>query len=157
MEILKKLAEKVKGLTVNDLIHELSESPEFTDLIIKLNTVNQLYDKGIDSRGRSLGDYAANTIEGTKLYKGKKEKGQRFDHITLNDTGDFYESFKINLDSNSDFSIEADTIKDSIEGTIDLLDAYGEDILGLTDESLKTLREKALEILIPYIKNVLLQ
>jgi hypothetical protein len=61
------------------------------------------------------------------------------------------------LDSNSDFSIEADTIKDSIDGTIDLLDAYGEDILGLTDESLKILREKALEILIPYIKNVLLQ
>lgn len=153
MEILKKLAEKVKALTVNDLIHELSESPEFNDLIIELNTRSQLYERGIDSRGRSLGDYAANTIEGTKFYKGKKEKGQRFDHITLNDTGEFYESFKVTIDTGFDIIIDADTIKD----TIDLLDAYGEDILGLTEESLKTLREKALEILIPYIKNVLLQ
>lgn len=151
MEALKNLALRVKNLSVLDLVHELSETPEFTDLIIDLNTKNQLYDKGIDSEGRSLGDYSANTIEGTTQYEGKKQKGQRYDHITLNDTGAFYESFKVFLDSNSDFEITADTLKD----TTDLIEEYGENILGLTEESLGILREKAKEIIINYLRGIL--
>jgi hypothetical protein len=151
MEALKNLALRIKNLSVLDLVHELSETPEFTDLIIDLNTKNQLYDKGIDSEGRSLGDYSANTIEGTNQYQGKKQKGQRYDHITLNDTGAFYESFKVFLDSNSDFEITADTLKD----TTDLIEEYGENILGLTDESLGILREKAKEIIINYLRGIL--
>jgi hypothetical protein len=151
MEALKNLALRVKNLSVLDLVHELSETPEFTDLIIDLNTKNQLYDKGIDSEGRSLGDYSANTIEGPNQYQGKKQKGQRYDHITLNDTGAFYESFKVFLDSNSDFEITADTLKD----TTDLIEEYGENILGLTEESLGILREKAKEIIINYLRGIL--
>jgi predicted transcriptional regulator len=145
MKKLVALANKVKQLSVNDLIHELSENNSFTDFIIELNTKKQLYDKGVDSNDKTLGEYSSKT-------KGiKQQKGERFDHITLLDTGKFYESFKVYLNSQSDFIISADTVKD----TSDLITDYGKDILGLNLESLSLLRERAIDILIPYVRKTL--
>jgi len=147
MKALTNLALRVKSLSVNDLVDELGEHPEFIDLIIELNTKKQLYDRGINSKGESIGDYSLYT----KAIK--DEKGQIFDHVTLNDTGKFYESFKVYINSQKDFVITADTIKD----TSDLIVDWGREILGLTDESLNVLRESAKNILIPYVKSVILQ
>jgi hypothetical protein len=147
MKALSNLALRVKNLSVNDLVDELGEYPEFIDLIIELNTKNQLYDKGVDAIGDSIGSYSAKT----KAIK--DEKGQISDHVTLNDTGKFYESFKVYINSQKDFVISADTIKDAD----DLIFKYGKDILGLNEDSLTILRESAKKILIPYVKSVLLQ
>lgn len=147
MKALTKLALRVKNLSINDLVNELGEHTEFIDLIIELNTKNQLYDRGINSKGESIGDYSLYT----KAIK--DDKGQITDHITLNDTGKFYESFKVYINSQKDFVITADAIKD----TSDLIVDWGREILGLTDESLNVLRESAKNILIPYVKSVLLQ
>jgi len=147
MKALTNLALRIKSLSVNDLVDELGEHPEFIDLIIELNTKKQLYDRGINSKGESIGDYSLYT----KAIK--DEKGQIFDHVTLNDTGKFYESFKVYVNSQKDFVITADTIKD----TSDLIVDWGREILGLTDESLNVLRESAKNILIPYVKSVILQ
>lgn len=147
MKALTNLALRVKSLSVNDLVDELGEHPEFIDLIIELNTKKQLYDRGINSKGESIGDYSLYT----KAIK--DEKGQIFDHVTLNDTGKFYESFKVYINSQKDFVITADTIKD----TSDLIVDWGREILGLTDESLNVLRESAKNILITYVKSVILQ
>lgn len=146
MTKLQRIAQNVKKLSVNDLLHELSETPVFTDYIIELNTKNQLYDKGVNAKGESLGEYSLYT---RAL---KQERGQINDHVTLNDTGDFYNSFSVYLNG-SNFIITANTIKD----TSDLIADWGRDILGLNEESLKLLREKALQILIPYAKKLLLQ
>ncbi len=155
MNPLVKLANNVKSLNTDDLIRVLSEDRSFTDLIIELNTRKQLFDKGIDSTGRLLsdigGDYSPNTIEGTNQYKGKKEKGLPYDHITLFDTGDFYSSFKVYY-NNGNLTISADTIKD----TTNLITEWGSNILGLTEESLSILREKALTIILPYVRKKLL-
>ena len=62
----------------------------------------ELHEKGIDSLGVSLGNYAATTIEGTAQFAGRAERGLRFDHITLFDTGDFYKSFKVIVRNNND-------------------------------------------------------
>lgn len=128
----------------------LSQDRSFTDYIIELNTQSQLFDKGIDSTGRSLEDigdgYSPYTIEI------KKSKGQPTDRVTLKDTGDFYQSFRVYLDSRSDLVITADTIKD----TTDLLREWGKDIIGLTQDSLELLVLRAKLILIPYVKNKLL-
>jgi len=87
MKVLANLANRIKSLNVLDMIHELSEHTEFTDYIIELNTRNQLFDKGVNSKGESIGDYSANT-------KGiKQANGAIYDHVTLLDTGKFYESF----------------------------------------------------------------
>lgn len=131
----------------------LSQDRSFTDFIIELNTKNQLFDKGIDSTGRQLsdigGEYSLVTMQ-LAAKKGKPKKSRT--HINLNDTNEFYQSFKVYLDSQSDFKITADTIKD----TTDLLSDWGKDILGLTEDSLTMLRLKAKLILIPYVKRVIL-
>ena len=93
--------------------------------IIYLNTIEQLFEKGIDSEGLTLEPFYS---QSTILYK--KKKGQRFDHVTLKDTGVFYKSFAIFV-SDDYFLIDADPDK----GDNDLLDIYGEDVLGLTEES----------------------
>lgn len=136
------MANRLKSITVNELLILLSQSNEFTDLIIELNTRKQLYDKGIDSTGANIGSYSAKT---------KQIKSGITDHVTLLDTGDFYKSFRVFYQSGN-FIISADTIKD----TDDLIFKYGEDILGLTENSLSELRDKAKEIIIPYVKKKLL-
>lgn len=149
MRALVALANRIKQLKTSELLKILSENKQFTDLIIELNTRKQLFEMGVNSDGISLenigGGYSGKTIE----YK--KEKGQRYDHVTLNDTGDFYNSFKVFLDS-SGFVISADVVKD----TTNLITEWGEKILGLTHESLSILREKAKEILIPYVRKKIL-
>lgn len=145
MRTLESLANRVKSLNINDMIHELSENTEFMDYIIELNTKNQLYDKGVNSLNVSIGDYSPKT-------KGiKQEQGQPFDRVTLNDTGAFYESF-ITYFNGKDIVISANVIKD----TSDLISDWGKEILGLNEDSLTLLRLKAKLILIPYIKKILL-
>jgi hypothetical protein len=146
MKALVKIANQIKSLSVLDMIHELSEHPEFTDYIIELNTKNQLYDKGVDSLGDRIGSYSAKTKQI------KAEKGQITDHVTLLDTGAFYESFKVFL-RGSDLVVSANTIKD----TGDLIEKYGKEILGLNEDSLVLLRLRAKLILIPYIKGIILK
>jgi len=126
------------------MLHELSEHVEFTDYIIELNTKNQLYDKGIDAKGERIGSYSPKT----KAIK--NANGEISDHVTLLDTGKFYESFRVFLQG-SDLIISAETIKD----TDDLIFKYGQDILGLNEDSLEKLRLKAKLILIPYVKSII--
>lgn len=131
-------------LDERNLIKTLFEDQSFRKLIIDLNTHEQLYEKGIDSKGRSLGEYSIATIEGTKNFLGKKQKGQRYDHITLNDTGEFYNSFRVQLNY-SDASIQITANGD--KGDANLFQQFGVDILGLTEDSMSVLVNAAIPIL----------
>ena len=146
MKAIANLAQRVKSLSIDDMLHELSEHVEFTDYIIELNTKSQLYDKGIDAKGERIGSYSPKT----KAIK--DANGEISDHVTLLDTGKFYESFRVFLQG-SDLIISADTIKD----TDDLIFKYGQDILGLNEDSLEKLRLKAKLILITYVKGIILR
>lgn len=106
----------------------LKSSTSLQQDILDLNRQDQLYDQGIAADGKFLGDYSAVTIEGTSTFQGKKQKGQRYDHITLNDTGAFYESFKLDIEAQQSI-ITADTQKPDVD-----LMTYG-NILGLTPQS----------------------
>ena len=141
-----RLLDNIIALDENQIINEILSDKGVQEFIIDLNTQGQLFEKGIDSLGVSLGDYAPTTIEGTVNFEGKKEKGQRFDHITLNDTGEFYRSFKIVL-SDKSFRIVADGQKDDVN----LLDEF-RDILGLTDENLQLVIDAIRKKIIPIIK-----
>lgn len=135
----------------------LSQDRSFTDYIIELNTQSQLFDKGIDSTGRRLsdigGEYSQVTMDLSRQ-NGRPKKGKG--DINLHDEGDFYKSWRVFLDNNSDLKIEADSLKTSWDGTIDLLDRWGANVLGLTEDSLELLILRAKLILIPYVKNKLL-
>lgn len=157
MKALKDLAERIKSLSIDDLMRVLSQDKTFTDFIIELNTQKQLFDKGIDSTGKRLSDIGGEYSEVTLNIardRGRSKKSES--DINLNDTGDFYRSWKVFLDNNNDLQIEADSLKTSWDGTIDLLDRWGANILGLTEDSLEQLRLRAKLILIPYVKNKLL-
>lgn len=124
----------------------LFQNAEFRKLIIDLNTIDQLYNQGVDSRGVSLGDYTAYT---KSL---KQQKGERYDHITLKDTGEFYKSFRIIFTGDA-LQIVANPIKDDTNLFIE----FGIDIVGLTEDSMSVVTTKALQLIKPYIKQQLLK
>ncbi len=112
--------------------------------IIKLNTIDQLFNDGIDSLGDSLGEYSPFTVEL------KKAKGQPTDRITLKDTGDFYKTFKVEVKDDS-FFINANPIKDDNN----LFDDFGSEIVGLTEDNQKKISKTILDNTIKYIRKQL--
>ena len=140
---------KKKGFSFNETLFFAFSLNDVQSFVITLNTGSpfssegQLFQHGIDSEGVSLGDYAPFTIEE------KKKKGLPFDRITLYDEGDFYASFEVKQTKDG-FYIVAESIVDSGE---DLTEQFGNEILGLTDESIEKLGEKV----IPYITEHLIR
>lgn len=114
--------------------------------IIRINTEDQLEEEGIDSLGRKLGNYAPSTI----AYK--RRKGQRYDHVTLKDEGDFYNSFNVKVNVN-EIIIDAD---DSSKYNKPLFEVWGVDVLGLTDDNMNYIKEMILENYIKFVLNELL-
>lgn len=110
------------------------------DLIIDLNTQKQLKERGINSMGQLLssvgGKYSPVTI-GISQAKGQPKKSEYI--IDLHDTGEFYRSFRV-IVSQGQIEITADTIKDDD----DLIQDWGEDILGLTENNLQILQDFAI-------------
>lgn len=137
MEQIKNFLGRVKDLKVNDLMHLLIRDQRFKQFIISANTNEQLYDDGVDSEGKTLGPYSKYT------QMVKQAEGVEYKHVTLKDTGAFYKSFRVYLDANDDVEIDANTIKDGV----DLIEKYGIDILGLTEENLGRLRSLCIRIL----------
>lgn len=130
----------------------LFQNVEFRNLIIQLNTKSQLFQQGIDSQGIKLSEYTRNNGYSNYTKAIKEAKGQPTNRITLNDTGEFYKSFRVQRDGNS-IKIVANPIKDDTN----LFEEWGIDIVGLTEESLETLSEFAKIIIVPYIKEKLLK
>jgi pimeloyl-CoA synthetase len=133
---LKKLIEKLESAKGSFIITELSKDENLKDNIIYYNTYEQLYNKGIDSTGALI-----TPLYSKKTFSIKTEKGQRTDHVTLKDTGEFYDSFRV-LNTPDGLLITADSIKDDT----DLRERYGKEIIGLTDNSLaKVIKEARLK------------
>jgi uncharacterized protein YktA (UPF0223 family) len=128
----------------------LFSNQEFKKLIIDLNTKSQLYQQGIDSEGIKLSEYSRNNGYSNYTKAIKEAKGQPTNRITLNDTGAFYRSFRTKL-FGSEIVIFANPNKDDTN----LYDEWGTDIVGLTDESLKTLAQFAKILIKPYVKKTL--
>lgn len=100
---------------------EIMRDERLKSYIIELNQ-EQLYEQGADSKGNPLEPYSRLTMQI------KRRKGQRYDRTTLKDTGKFYKSFRIIVESDG-FVITANGQK----GDQNLFDRYGIDILGLND------------------------
>lgn len=124
-------------LTAESLMEDLIKDKRFRYFIISANTNEQLYDEGIDSSGKTLGVYTPYTRDI------KISQGVEYRHVTLRDTGEFYRSFRVALNNDSDVMITANSIKEGV----DLIEKYGKNILGLTDENLSRLRDLCIIIL----------
>ena len=133
---LEQRLEKLKDLRDNLNLY-VKECIELNDNIITdLVTEDQLFTRGIGGDGNALDDYAPLTI------KIKTEKGQPTDRVTLRDTRDFHNSFRIEADQ-VQFEIKADDWKTPV-----LISNYGKRILALSDENLKHFVDEYLQ---PYL------
>jgi hypothetical protein len=141
LDAIKRLCINTQRLDENKIVKATLDNSQIQHDIIKLNTDEQLYEQGVFADGSPTGDYAANTIEGTKYYLGKKEKGQRYDHITFRDSGALHASLRFD-NGEKEFALVGNTVKDGV----DLEDTYGKPIVGLTNESVGEVRDYVLPI-----------
>ncbi len=125
------LMEAIIKLDIDKILRRFVSNKAVQNFILDLNRKEQLFNKGVDSKNRTLGIYSNFTIED------KKSRGVPVPsdfHITLFDTGEFYSTFVV-IPAKDFFTIDADPLR----GDTDLFKEFGEDILGLTDESLQQL------------------
>jgi len=117
---------------------------DLSEEIIRLNTENQLFEEGIDSEGRDLGEYRPFTIEV------KRKTGLPWDHVTLYQTGEFYASFRVTYDANG-FSIDADGDKSDKN----LFEVFGENITGLIPFNMQRIKTLILRYYAEYYEETL--
>lgn len=111
------------------------------ELITHLNTDEQLGKEKVDSLGAHLGIYS-NATE--VITKGRKKAGA---FINLNDTGAFWDSWKVQV-KKALIIIDANPFKEDTN----LFDEYGIDVLGLTDNNLQILINEATKLYIQYYR-----
>lgn len=103
---------------------------ELEPVILSMITENQLYEKGVNQKNIELSSYAPyrpSTIQR------KLKKGQPVDRVTLRDTGKFYRSLFLVLDSGG-FYVDSNDPKAQ-----KLLAKYKPEILGLTNANFSRL------------------
>jgi hypothetical protein len=136
---LKEVLNNVIELDVNNIMFMYFHGNEgVKDEVIRLNTDEQLFNKGIDSVGRELESIGGSYSDVTILFK--RSDGLPFDRVTLFSTGEFYESFIVKAQKDG-ILIEANTFKDGQ----DLQNRWGDNIIGLTESSLYELVEYILD------------
>jgi hypothetical protein len=131
------------------------KSPGVKSKIIELNTQNQLFLKGIDSKGKKLKSASFSAILNDEVYAAmtialKEAKAQPTDRVTLKDTGDFYESFNVKATDDA-LIITANTMKEDN----DLMEVWGDDIIGLTDENLQVIINMARFAVQEYVRKTI--
>jgi len=106
------------------------------ELITHLNTDEQLGKDKVDSLGAHLGTYSI-----------FDKKGRGGKYYTLNDTGAFWDSWKVQV-KKALIVIDANPFKENTN----LFDEYGIDVLGLTDTNLQILINEATKLYIQYYR-----
>ncbi len=147
MDKLTQVLMNAMALT-DDIVEEAIDTEDTKELIIKMNTQDQLYEKGILADGGYLPDYSPFTVEE------KKMKGQRTDHMTLQDTGAMKETERV-VFGGGEFKMTMNTVKDG-EDLQERYRGYGE-IVGLTSESMSKLQEHSKPKIIRKTKEWLLK
>lgn len=125
------LLKKFKKFNINRVLREVWKNPAVQNFIVELNTegqtTSQLFAKGEDIFGVTLGDYSPFTIQE------KVRNNQRIDHITLKDTGAFYETFTV-FPLLMGFRLEAKGEKPDGENVFDNFDESK--VVGLSEQNL---------------------
>lgn len=115
-------------------------------LIISLNTNEQLGDEGIDADGVKLRDYSPVTMQF------RSEKGLQIDHVDFKVTGQYWSSWEVEV-KNDSFIIHVD--EQRFGELVDEL-FFSEEHVGLTDENMGKLAEMIKNNYENYIREQLL-
>jgi hypothetical protein len=144
---LKNIANNSMNLNQGEMFLRIFSQPDKQQLVITLNQRSQLFEQGVNSLGRIIGTYSPAT---ESISRGRKRAGQPY---TLLDTGEFYDSFEIvNVQPNY-FTIWADGNKEDEN----LFEKYGNEILGLTEQSIERLTQMILPEIIFLTKKQILK
>lgn len=127
MKLITDLIGKLSHFRDNINTYMEAITMDAEDTIIDMN-ISQMYDKGEKRTGEKITpEYAPATVQI------KKKKGQPTNRVTLRDTFSFQSSIWVQYYVDS-FEIKADDWK-----TEQLVQKYGEEILGLQDSMVKAL------------------
>lgn len=132
MRRLEELIARLKALEQRIIDAIVEAVKENDSIIIELNIDEQLYTRGVNRNDVPISDYAPYAMLTLEI---KTQKGQPTDRVTLQDEGDFHNSFFIDYKGDG-FEISATDWK-----TEALVDKYGKEILGLTDDNLRAFAE----------------
>jgi hypothetical protein len=136
-ELIQYLNAIKSKMNFRDVMFRIGNDREVLEFIIRMNTREQLFDKGIDATGRRLdeigGGYSDYTIQFFKI-----PESLPYDRVTLYQTGEFYDSFVARVIGAGDIEITANPIKEDTN----LETEWGNQIIGLTKESLEKLTQK---------------
>lgn len=142
-------------------IFDAFDNSDFTE--IQLMITDRLYRYGVTANGEALKTNKAGiggTVYSKYTIKEKQKKGQPANRVTLNDTCEFYRTFKTKLQKKGIsitawFQKDESNIYDNFTKMYSSFTDFTNDIAGLTDDEKK---ELFTEILIERIqKNVLIQ
>ena len=128
--MFEELIKKIKAIDLEKIALEEFENKK--EEAFDLNTESQLFEKGEDSEGQTLGDYAPLSVVL------RSEAGLPVDRITTRVTGDFHDAWEGNFVK---FPVPF-TSSDS--KTPDLIALFGVRIFGLTPKSIDILLEDGL-------------
>lgn len=124
------------------------DNREVEDLIIRLNTEDQIQAEGIDTEGNIIGTY---TFATELITGGRKQAGEPYD---LTDTGEFIDSWVVHVRT-GEIEILTNPFKvDPIEGTINLFEKLNNfKIVGLTEENQEKFNDFVLPLFIKDYEN----
>ncbi len=138
---LGKMIEKAKKLDEAAVWIKVVSLKTTQEFIVKLNTT-QLKDGFMNSKGQLLSEIGGNYSPFTVIEGNKKGPAS----VDLFDKGRFHGSFRVENVRKTSFELNSDPLTD--DGT-NLLDEWGEDVEGLTFESI----DKLVFFLIPLYQN----
>ena len=142
---------RMSKVDITPIIQSILQNPELQKHIIYLNTIDQLFERGEDSLGRKLEDVGGSYSPYTIMKK--LEKGQPFDRVTLKDTGEYYDSYRIVAPSGADYIM---IITNPIKEGKNIEQEWGGYIVGLNDENKQWLIDEVRQRIIPKLKEALL-
>ena len=116
------------------------------ELIIKLNTEDQLGREGIDSLENSLGEYADFTVQM------RSEQGLQVDHVDFKVTGEYWDSWRVTV-TNKELIIKVD--ENRFNELVNEL-RFSEDHVGLTQANMSYVVDMIRENYIQYVRQQIL-
>ena len=150
---LKTFANRIQKLNINAILKRVFQNSDVKEFVIEKNH-EQLYNYGQDAKGKDLKTYAAlgGRVYGNYTIQQKQLKGQPTDRVTLKDTGKFYDTFKVGVQSEyaeikANFKVHGEDIS---------LNVDTDNVLGLQAENMPLLIQKIKPYFIKEFKEKLL-
>ncbi len=141
-ESLKRTLRNAQKLHETKILISVYKNKEVKQFIIDLNRYDQLFQQGEDIHGDVVGYYS----KVTESINPEKIAG---DHYNFTDTGKFFRSFSVRINSNGDAIISNDRSVSGFDGSFEIAEIY-EDIIGLQTES----EEKLIRKILPRIREM---